>query len=63
MFTPGCCAGAGTGLEVDDVDDGVVEPLVPGLQAGVAGPVLELKTKVHTKIRNHREGPSHLRHY
>ena len=37
--SPGCCAGARTILEVDDVDDGVVEPLVPGLQAGVAGPV------------------------
>ena len=41
LCSPGCCAGARTILEVDDVDDGVVEPLVPGLQAGagVAGPV------------------------
>ena len=37
--SPGCCACARTILEVDDVDDGVVQPLVPGLQAGVAGPV------------------------
>ena len=39
LRSPGCCAGARTILEVDDVDDGVVQPLVPGLQAGVAGPV------------------------
>ena len=57
LCSPGCCAGAGTILEVDDVDDGVVEPLVPGLQAAVAGPVLQLKTKVHTEIRNHGECP------
>ena len=67
LCSPGCCAGAGTVLEVDDVDDGVVEPLVPGLQAAVAGPVLQLKTKVHTKIRNHGECPftfkTLLRHY